>query len=485
MPQSLNLVPFTPGRHFEKPSLSGNSLLLKVIATKKDIARFTELAKKFHYMGEGSPAGDTLRMVVVADGKWIALLLWGSACYRLKHRDEWIGWTDQQRAARQKLVVQNRRFVLLTQPGEHPNLASRILGKVIRELPALWLETFGYEPLLAETFSDIEAREGTCYKASGWTPLGETKGYSRHAADYYVPNDRPKKLWVRELRKNATELLRSIHLPNEFKKGAASDADGIMPIKAKQIESLHEALCKVPDPRAKNCVYHIGAILSIVAMGVFSGHKDLKAIMRFADRMTLSQRKKLALPGFKKGSRYKKIPSYTAVYNLLTQLDLDAFSHILSEWLGQHRGSLPVALAMDGKFIRDTVGLVTLAEHETGSPVAMINASQKEGEGERCELKAAQKMIRKHGDLSNTVITADALNTQKETARAIVDRGGEYCIQVKDNQKAIRQEAELSAKNLSPLLPRPKKRMGGSMDAKLPSNASRPCKSDSRTSKPS
>ena len=49
-------------------------------------------------------------------------------------------------------------------------------------------------------------------------------------------------------------------------------------------------------------------------MGVFSGHKDLKAIMRFANRTTLSQRKKLALPGFKKGSRYKKIPSYTAVY---------------------------------------------------------------------------------------------------------------------------------------------------------------------------
>jgi hypothetical protein len=446
--------------------LSGNSLNIKIIESKKEVALFTKLAKKFHYMGEGCPAGDTLRMVVMVDDKWVALLLWGSACYRLKHRDEWIGWTDQQRAARQKLVVQNRRFVLLTQPGEHPNLASRILGKVVRELPALWLERFGYEPLLAETFSDIEACEGTCYKASGWLALGKTKGYSRHAADYYVPNDRPKKLWVRELRKNAPELLRSIHLPAEFKKGAASDSDGVMPIKAKQIESLHEALCKVPDPRAKNCVYHIGALLSIVAMGVFSGHKDLKAIIRFANRMTLSQRKKLALPSFKKGSCYKKIPSYTTIYSLLGKLDLDAFSQVLSEWLAQHRGTLPVALAMDGKFIRDTVGLVTLAEHETGSPVAMIDASQKKGEGERCELKAAQKMLCKCGDLTNTVITADALNTQKNTARAIVDRGGEYCIQVKDNQKTIHQEAALSAKKLSPLLPRPKKRTGASTDAK-------------------
>jgi len=64
--------------------------------------------------------------------------------------------------------------------------------------------------------------------------------------------------------------------------------------------------------------------------------------------------------------------------------------------------------------------------------------------------------------LSNTVITADALDCQKETARIIVDRGGEYCIQVKDNQKAIRQEAELSAKELGPLLPKPKKRTGES-----------------------
>jgi hypothetical protein len=283
-------------------------------------------------------------------------------------------------------------------------------------------KTGGTEPALCPadpTGGASESREGTCYKASGWTALGKTKGYSRHAADYYVKNDRPKKLWVRELRQNATELLRSIHLPAEFKKGAGSDADGVMPINARQIESLHEALCKVPDPRAKNCVYPIGAILSIVAMGVFSGHRDLKAIMRFANRMTLPQRKKLALPGFEKGSRYRKIPSCTAVYNLLTQLDLNAFSQVLSDWLAQHRGSLPVALALDGKFIRDTVGLVTLAVHDTGSPAAMIDASQKEGDGERCELKAAQKMIGRQEDLTNTVITADALNAQKDTARAI------------------------------------------------------------------
>ena len=32
--------------------------------------------------------------------------------------------------------------------------------------------------------------------ASGWEALGKSKGYSRHYADFYVPNDRPKKIWV-------------------------------------------------------------------------------------------------------------------------------------------------------------------------------------------------------------------------------------------------------------------------------------------------
>ena len=101
--------------------------------------------------------------------------MWRSACYRLKPRDEYIGWTPTQRAQRQKLVVQNRRFLLLAERGEQPNLASYILEAAARELPSLWHKAFGYQPLLAETFTDIEAFEGTCYKASGWEGLGDTK----------------------------------------------------------------------------------------------------------------------------------------------------------------------------------------------------------------------------------------------------------------------------------------------------------------------
>lgn len=455
----MSTAPQQPSRHPKGLSLSGKSLTIRKIA-KEEEKRFKELAGKFHYMGEGHAGGDTMRLVVEVEGEWIALFLWGSAAYRLKDRDAYIGWSNPQRAQRQKLVVQNRRFTMLVDRGAHPNLASRILGQMIRQLPSLWHKRFGYEPFLAETFSDIEAREGTCYKASGWLELGKTKGFSRHRADFYVPNDRPKKLWVRELRKDAASLLRAADLPPECAKGSESDADGVMPLKMPQIESLHEMLSKVPDPRAGNSIFGIGAMLSIIAMAILSGHRNIVQIVRFADRMKMQHRIALGLPRFAKDSTYRKVPSYSAIYNLLRQLDVDAFAQHLSSWLRQHTGSLPAALALDGKFIRDTVGIVCLADHETGVPRAMAKASKKEGEGKDCELKAAQRMIRREKDLSNTVITADALHCQRETARDIVSRGGEFIIQAKDNQKTVHKQAALKTKDLTPLLPRQRKATG-------------------------
>lgn len=340
---------------------------------------------------------------------------------------------------------------MLTAPGAHPNLASRILGKVLRELPGLWHQRFGYTPLLAETFCDIESRAGTCYKASGWQALGKTQGYSRQRADFYVPNDRPKKLWVKELSKGAVLKLRAPEVPPECLQGARSNDDGVMPLKMPQIESLHDLLKKTSDPRAGNRVFHIGSMLCILAMAMLSGHRNLVQVVRFAQRMKMPQRRALGLPRFKKGSSYYKVPSYSAFYNLLRQLDVDAFSEQLSQWLTQHTGTLPTALALDGKFIRDTVGIVCLVDHETGVPRAMTKASKKEGEGKDCELKAAQRMIGRESDLSNTLITADPLHCQRKTAREIVERGGEFIFQVKDNQKTVHKAAALKTRDVAPL----------------------------------
>lgn len=442
----------------------GNVLKIQVVS-EDERQRFDDLLGAYHYLGETRPVGDFLRQAAVLDGQWVGLLAWGSACYALKPRDSYIGWTATQRAERQKLVVQNRRFLLLGEKGAHPNLASRILGAAVKALPEQWLAHFHYAPLLAETFTDIESFHGTCYKASGWEPLGQSQGFSRHRADFYVPHDRPKKLWVKKLRKNALDLLKAPELPEAQRQGGMSSAHGVMPLKAAQIESLYEMFFRVKDPRAKNSRFRLAPVLTIVAMALLSGYRDISQIHRFGQRLKQDQRRRLGLPR-KDGKSFWQVPSYNVYYNLLRQLDITAFAQTLSAWLRAHQGTLPASLAMDGKMVRDTIGIVSLVDHENGVPQAMACISVKEGEGDRGELKMAQKLVMELPDLNDKLVTGDALHTQTATAQAIVAQGGDFLLQLKGNQKTAREAAARGMADLSPLFRRTKKRMAGSPSAK-------------------
>jgi len=111
-----------------------------------------------------------------------------------------IDWDPVTRSQRLKLVVQLRRF-LVPEKSRRPNLASQCLGLALRELPARWHTEHGYRPLMAESFSDPESHHGTVYKVTNWTCAGDTKGFSQDHTDYYLPNDRPKKLWLKPLQK--------------------------------------------------------------------------------------------------------------------------------------------------------------------------------------------------------------------------------------------------------------------------------------------
>jgi hypothetical protein len=56
----------------------------------------------------------------------VGLLVWGPAAFKLKDREKWLGWNSAMAAERLKLVVQNRRFLLLKERGQEPNLASAV-----------------------------------------------------------------------------------------------------------------------------------------------------------------------------------------------------------------------------------------------------------------------------------------------------------------------------------------------------------------------
>ena len=409
-----------------------NSMDVRV-PSAQEVPWFDGLLASQHYLGAGCAVGDYLRQVVELNGKAVALLVWGPACYALKDRDLWISWSASQRLERLKLIVQNRRFLVLGQKGEAPNLASQTMGAALRALPHQWLEHFGYRPLLAESFTDPEAYAGTCYKASNWEAVGYSAGYSRHRADFYIPNERPKRLWLRPLLSEARALLRSVQVPPDCRAGLLSAPSGTLPVNARQLDSLLDVFRKGPDPRRNNTRYRIGPVLTLIAMALLAGRREISEIARFAKSLSQPQRRQLSLP-LKKGTKaFHEVPGYSVFYEVLTRMDPEAFATLLNGWLQSHAATLPQALALDGKMIRDHIGLLTLAQHEDGAPQALALYDQKEGTP-RCEQTAAAALLQTLPALDGKIITADALHCQRQQAQTIVEKGGDL---VNDNYSSL------------------------------------------------
>ena len=61
------------------------------------------------------------------------------------------------------------------------------------------------------------------------------------------------------------------------------------------------------------------------------------------------------------------------------------------------------------------------------------------------EIPAAQKFLGELG-LAGCIVTLDALHCQKTTARMILDKDGEYFLQIKANQKHLNQRDQLSVR---------------------------------------
>lgn len=425
------------------------------IALDAERAWFDRLLADKHYLGAGQPVGDYLRQIVEVEGNPAALLVWGPACYALKDRDNWIGWSKVHRLERLKLIVQNRRFLLLSQKGQSPNLASQAMGAALRALPSQWLERFGYRPLLGESFTDPEAYAGTCYKASNWEAVGMSAGHSRHRADFYIPNDRPKKLWLRPLCPEGRERLSASQLPEDCRGGLIAAPSGTLPIKAEQLDSLLDVFRRAPDPRASNTVYRTYSVLTVIAMAILAGRREIAEIARFATTLSQPQRRRLGFPRKKGTQAFWQVPSYSVFYQVLTRMDPEAFAKLLSGWLQGRAGSLPGALAMDGKMIRDHIGLLTLAQHEDGAPVAVAVYDQKEGT-QRCELSAASALLEQLPPLDGKIITADALHCQRGHTSTIVQKGGDYLLQIKANQENLLKKAQaLDGLKSTPFFSRP------------------------------
>jgi hypothetical protein len=150
-------------------------LRLEIVAGKRDSLLWNEYVDRYHYLGYQPLPGAQMRYFARAEGRLLALLGFGAAAWKTAPRDDFIGWNRVQRESRLHLIVNNARFLLLPWVASK-HLASKLLGRAARRLPADWLSRYGYRPVLLETFVDKRRFSGTCYQAANWLRLGDTQG---------------------------------------------------------------------------------------------------------------------------------------------------------------------------------------------------------------------------------------------------------------------------------------------------------------------
>ncbi|MDP3073029.1 MAG: ISAs1 family transposase [Opitutaceae bacterium] len=185
------------------------TLQVQALDTAELRDRAQALLVEHHYLGGVQAVGEQVHYAVTdARGGWVAVLIFAAAAWHLRPRDEWIGWTDEQRRQRLALVTNNVRFLLLPDRTV-PNLGSAVLSRALARLSDDWQARYDHPVLVVETFVDPERFQGGVYRASGWIELGRTKGHGRIARDYYEDLDRPKLLFVRELVRNARRNLQA------------------------------------------------------------------------------------------------------------------------------------------------------------------------------------------------------------------------------------------------------------------------------------
>ncbi len=149
------------------------------VKTRKLSKIWNEHIYRYHYLGYKPLAGAQIRYLVYSGEALLGAFGFSASAYRLAARDQWIGWTEDERKCNLHLIVGNSRFLILPWI-KSKNLASMILSKAARRLPLDWRERYAYTPVLIETFVDSDRFRGTSYKAANWKYLGKTQGRGRN-----------------------------------------------------------------------------------------------------------------------------------------------------------------------------------------------------------------------------------------------------------------------------------------------------------------
>lgn len=413
---------------------SGSSLVVRPIHAH-EAQDWRAHMKRFHYLGDAALVGESLRYAAYLDGELVALLSWGAASLRNGPRDRCVGWDAASKMEKLDQVVNNARFLILPW-SRRPHLASRVLAANLRRLSRDWEAVYGHRVVLAETFVDTSRFRGTCYRASNWICVGETKGWSRDGSTYRF-NGQPKAVWLYPLHRDFRQQLCT-----------ASKCAGKGDLMSLDVEKLpldgqgglFEILRGVPDSRKRRGVRHgIQSLLATCICAVLAGARSFVGMEEWAGEQSRETLKRL-------GSKRGRPPSERTYRRLFDSIDVEDLDRRTGGWIADRQRLQPGSgLAMDGKTVRGSgdgekpaLHLLSAIVHGSSAVVAQVAVESKTNEITKVE------PLLESLEIQGVVITADALLTQREIARHIVeDKQADYVFTAKDNQPGLRKNIQL------------------------------------------
>ena len=437
--------------------------------------RFDQTLEAEHWLGAGL-VGEVMRYVATEDGEWCALLGFGSAALCVRSREKLLGWNDDQRHRGLRFITNNQRYCVLA-AHRRPNLASEVLGLALRRLSADFEARWRHPVVAVETFTDPALHIGTCYKASNFSELGTTSGYGRRAGRF-VHHGAKKAYWFRTLRRDATSLLTACFDHPALYRGKYMRATDLNRL---DFASLLDALGTLRDPRRRRGIrHHLPQILAVAVIAVLRGATSLFAIGEVAAELEAEALARLGCR-VSPSTGQREAPEESTIRRALKAIDADALDKIVNAWIAAQvragrleadqvteidfaviieederaeetdddhdgdgsgpacRPALLPAVALDGKTLCGArieagrqVHLVSVFTHDEGATVAQRNVDTKTN-----EITAFRPLLEPL-DLAGCVVTADAMHTQRDHARFVVEeKQAHYLFGLKDNQPKL------------------------------------------------
>ena len=206
------------------------------------------------------------------------------------------------------------------------------------------------------------------------------------------------------------------------------------------LTGLWEHFSVLPDPRVERTRKHkLEDILTITISAVICGAETWADVEAFGESKEGWFRTFLELP--------HGIPSHDTFGRVLAALDPEAFERAFQAWVRDLKGtSAGKQVAIDGKAIRRSldrasgracIHLVSAWVCEDHAVFGQLAVDDKSN-----EITAIPKLLEML-KLEKATVTIDAMGCQREIARRVKEKGGEYVLSLKENQRALYEDVKL------------------------------------------